>query len=241
MPTHTLAPRRDGDPDPGLARIRSRLRPLHAVAGLRAQDRPRHSDFDLNRDDPLLNRDDPLSRRHRAPARTRLREAAVLVPLVQHAAGTTVLLTRRTEHLTHHAGQVSFPGGRVEDRDPSFIATALRETGEEIGLQPGHLDPVGLLDDYETVTGFLVTPVVAAVRPGFSLRVDAGEVAEVFEVPLRFLLDPANHHVGSRVRDGVQRRFFEFRYERHTIWGATAGMLMNLYRRLHGLSGPQRP
>ena len=165
----------------------------------------------------------------------------MLVPLVEHPGGTTVLLTRRTEHLTHHAGQVSFPGGRVEDRDGSCIAAALRETDEEIGLPADRLAPVGLLDDYETVTGFLVTPVVAAVAPGFALEPDPGEVAEVFEVPLDYLLDPDNHGIGARMRDGSLRRYFQIRYRQHNIWGATAGMLMNLYRRLHGLSGPARP
>lgn len=207
--------------------LRLRLRSLQAPSGLTASQGPRHSDFDLNRG--------------HVPAHARLREAAVLVPLVAHETGLTVLLTQRTKHLKHHAGQVSFPGGRVEEEDNSRIATALRETEEEIGLSSEHMEPVGLLDDYETVTGFLVTPVVAMVRPGFNLRLDAFEVADAFEVPLEFILDPINHQIHSRERDGVRRRYFVFEYRQRYIWGATAGMLMNLYRRLNALNGPMRP
>jgi 8-oxo-dGTP pyrophosphatase MutT (NUDIX family) len=216
---------RDGWPEV-CVRIRSGLRPLDAPAGVDARERPRHSDFDL----------DGLS-----AAAARLRAAAVLVPLVAHGDGVTVLLTRRTDHLHHHAGQISFPGGRLEAHDDGVVGAALREAEEEIGLQPRHVTPTGLLDDYETVTGFLVTPVVGFVRPGFSLTLDAFEVADAFEVPLAFLLDPSNHQVHSRIRHGERRRYYVFEYGERYIWGATAGMIMNLYRRLHGLSGPMRP
>lgn len=161
-----------------------------------------------------------------------LRAAAVLVPLVERPDGLAVLLTRRTEHLHDHAGQVSFPGGRVEPEDAGALAAALRETREEIGLDSSFIEPVGLLDDYETVTGYRVTPVVAFVRPGFELDLDDFEVAEAFEVPLDFILDPVNQQIHARVREGRRRRYYVFEYEGHYIWGATAGMLMSLARRL---------
>jgi 8-oxo-dGTP pyrophosphatase MutT (NUDIX family) len=161
-----------------------------------------------------------------------LRPAAVLVPLVERPAGLTILLTRRAEHLHDHAGQISFPGGRAEPRDAGIIDTALRETREEIGLTPEYIDVVGYLDPYETVTGYLITPVVSFVTPGFRLRLDNFEVADAFEVPLGFILDPENHQIHSRMRHGAKRRYYVFEYRDRYIWGATAGMLMNLYRRL---------
>lgn len=207
-------------------RIRTSLRALESPAGLDAAHRPRHSDFDLNR----------------APGEeAALRPAAVLVPLVDREDGLTVLLTQRTDHLHHHAGQICFPGGRLEADDDGLVGAALREAREEIGLEPAHVEPVGLLDDYETVTGFLVTPVVAFVEPRFELELDTFEVAEAFEVPLAFLLDPGNHQIHSRMRHSERRRYYVFEYGERYIWGATAGMLMNLYRRLNGLTGPMRP
>jgi 8-oxo-dGTP pyrophosphatase MutT (NUDIX family) len=158
-----------------------------------------------------------------------LRAAAVLVGLVEREGGFTVLLTRRTDHLQHHAGQVSFPGGRIEDFDATPAQAALRETEEEIGLNRSHIDLVGRLDDYVTGTGFRVVPLVGFVRPPFDLTPDPFEVAEVFEVPLSFLLDPANHQVCERDIKGSPKRYFAIPYQRHFIWGATAGMLMNLY------------
>ncbi|MDX1514768.1 MAG: CoA pyrophosphatase [Gammaproteobacteria bacterium] len=162
----------------------------------------------------------------------RLRPAAVLVPLVERPAGLTVLLTQRTEHLHDHAGQISFPGGRMDPCDDNVVDTALRETREEIGLTPGHIEVVGYLDTYETVTGYLITPVVSFVSPGFRLKIDTFEVADTFEVPLDFILDPGNHQIHSRMRHGSERRYYVFEYGNRYIWGATAGMLMNLYRRL---------
>ncbi len=164
-----------------------------------------------------------------------LRPAAVLVPLVEHGEGLTVLLTQRTDHLRTHAGQVSFPGGRVEDHDRGPIDTALRETEEEIGLRRDHVEIAGYLDGYETGTGFHITPVVGFVRPGFALKLDADEVAEAFEVPLSFIFDPTNHQRHQREHDGRTRRYFAMPYNGFYIWGATAGMLMNLYRRAHDL------
>jgi 8-oxo-dGTP pyrophosphatase MutT (NUDIX family) len=161
-----------------------------------------------------------------------LRPAAVLVPLVERPRGLTVLLTKRTDHLHHHAGQVSFPGGRVEAHDDDAVETALRETEEEIGLARDFVRIAGYLDNYETGTGFHITPVVGFVRPGFRLDIDAFEVAEAFEVPLAFILDAANHQRHSRVWQGRKRHYYAMPYGDYYIWGATAGMLMNLYRRL---------
>lgn len=158
--------------------------------------------------------------------------AAVLVPIIEHQAHMTVLFTRRTDHLTDHAGQVSFPGGRVEAYDNGAVETALRETEEEIGLPRHHVEVVGTLDDYITGTGFRVTPVVGFVRPGFTLSPDPFEVAEVFEVPLSFLLDPANHQLHRAHHKGRLREYYAMPYNGYNIWGATAGMVVSFARRI---------
>ncbi|MGD9944618.1 MAG: CoA pyrophosphatase [Burkholderiaceae bacterium] len=165
------------------------------------------------------------------------RPAAVLVPIVEHAL-PTVLLTQRAAQLRAHAGQVAFPGGRVEDSDRSPAAAALREAEEEVGLEPGRVEILGRLPDYLTGTGYRVTPVVGLVRSGFVLRPDPSEVADVFEVPLEFLMNP-RHHQRRLIRlDGAERRFFAMPYRApalesdYFIWGATAAMLRNLYRLL---------
>jgi len=162
--------------------------------------------------------------------------AAVLVPLVQHADGLTLLLTRRTDHLRDHAGQISFPGGRVEPEDDGPVATALRETEEEIGLSRGHIEVIGQLPIYSTVTAFQVTPVVGLVEPGFTMQLDDFEVAEAFEVPLAFLMNPAHHRHHSFEFAGTQRRFLSMPWQgaerEYFIWGATAAMLRNFYRLL---------
>lgn len=164
--------------------------------------------------------------------------ASVLVPLVAHERGVTVLLTRRTDHLRDHAGQISFPGGRAEDSDADAVDTALREAQEEVGLARGHVDVIGSLPVYATVTGFQVTPVVALVQPGFTLALDSFEVAEAFEVPLAFLMNPAHHRHHEFEFGGERRRFLSMPWEpdgddgaprRYFIWGATAAMLRNLY------------
>jgi 8-oxo-dGTP pyrophosphatase MutT (NUDIX family) len=166
------------------------------------------------------------------PDPTGLRPAAVLVPVVARdpdsPAGPTVLLTRRAAHLRDHSGQVSFPGGRVHADDPSPEATALREAREEIGLDPARVEVLGRMAEYRTRTGFRITPVVAVVTPPFELQPDPSEVDEIFEVPLAFLLDPANHQRHSREWQGELRWFFAMPYERHYIWGATAALLVNL-------------
>ncbi|MFC4235700.1 CoA pyrophosphatase [Thalassospira xianhensis] len=155
------------------------------------------------------------------------RPAAVLVPLVQRDEGLHVILTRRTDHLSDHAGQISFPGGRQEDNDNTLEETALRETEEEIGLARVHIDLVGRLDDYYTVTGYQVTPVVGLITPPFDLAPDAHEVAEVFEVPLEFILEPRNQKLQTVTFEGAKRRYFAIPYREYYIWGATAGMLVN--------------
>ena len=160
--------------------------------------------------------------------------AAVLVPVVVRGTAPTVLLTRRTDHLHHHPGQISFPGGRVEAADTSPIDTALRETEEEIGLHRRHIELIGTLPDYLTGTGFRVTPVVGVVTPPFELTLDAFEVAEAFEVPLSHFLDPANHEEHSIMHEGRLRRFHAMPYQGYFIWGATAGIIMSLYRVLRG-------
>jgi 8-oxo-dGTP pyrophosphatase MutT (NUDIX family) len=157
-----------------------------------------------------------------------VRDAAVLVPVVNRDGELAVLFTRRTAHLPDHAGQISFPGGRAEGGE-SPRDTALRETREEIGLDEARIQVLGSLSEYATVTGYRVTPVVGLVRSPFELRPDAHEVAEVFEVPLAFLLDPANHQRNQLMHDGVERHYYAMPYGRYYIWGATAGMLMNLY------------
>ncbi|WP_247886809.1 CoA pyrophosphatase [Azospirillum sp. SYSU D00513] len=157
-----------------------------------------------------------------------LREAAVLVPLVDRPEGVTVIFTQRTATLSAHAGQISFPGGRREPEDASPEETALRETLEEIGLARGSVEILGRLDTYVTSTGFQVTPVVGLVHPPFELRPDPTEVAEVFEVPLAVILDPANPQRHSREFKGRERFFYAFPYQQRYIWGATAGMLVNL-------------
>lgn len=164
--------------------------------------------------------------------------ASVLVPLVIRDQGLQVLLTRRTDHLHDHAGQISFPGGRREPEDADAVDTALRETEEEVGLDRQHIEVLGTLPDYTTVTHFVVTPVVALVRPPFTLRPDPFEVAETFEVPMRFLMNPA-HHRRHRVEiEGRQRHFLSMPWQPeglegppggYFIWGATAAMLRNLY------------
>lgn len=169
------------------------------------------------------------------PPQMPLRPAAVLVALVEHAGGPQVLLTRRTEALRHHAGQVAFPGGRIEPDDTDPVAAALREAREEVGLCDSLSSPLGYLDPFVTITGFHVFPVVATVRAGFVPTPDPSEVAEAFEVPLQFLLDPANVHSHEIDFQGRSRRVLEFRYGGHRIWGATAAMLVNFRQRLEQL------
>ena len=162
-------------------------------------------------------------------------KAAVLLPIVLRAE-PMLLFTRRTPHLARHSGQVSFPGGRAEDGDQSAVETALRETFEETGIDPGHVTLAGYLDRYLTGTGFDIQPVVGVVAPGFALNPDSHEVAEVFEAPLSFLLDPASRRLESREIGGRQRRYYAFSHGEHLIWGATAAIIVVLAARLDGIS-----
>ena len=180
------------------------------------------SDFDLNPElaAELLGHEPP-------------RAAAVLVPVVARTQ-LTMLFTLRTAHLPSHAGQIAFPGGKVDPTDADPVATALREAEEEIGLDRRFVEPLGFLDTYRTGTGFGIVPVVALVAPGFSLQLNAHEVADAFEVPLAFLLDAANHQRHARLWQGRQRHFYAMPYEERYIWGATAGMIRNMHERFAG-------
>ncbi len=162
------------------------------------------------------------------PPSSALRPAAVLVPLIDRPEGMSVLLTQRTAHLSAHAGQISFPGGRREDTDTDAIATALRETEEEVGLARDLISVVGRLDTYVTGTGFEITPIVGVITPDYVLNIDPFEVAEVFEVPLSYVLDRRNHNRQERESAGRVRVFYVLPYQGRNIWGATAGMLVNL-------------
>lgn len=164
-------------------------------------------------------------------------EAAVLVGLVHREPGTQVLLTRRTDALRNHAGQVSFPGGRVEDTDADAVAAAMRETFEEVGIAPVQISPLGYLDAFTTVTGFRVLPVVATISSHYVARPDPNEVADVFEVPLDFLLDPGNLASLSLEHRGRPRQVWEYTYPDQRIWGVTAAILLNLRERL-AATGP---
>jgi len=176
--------------------------------------------------------DDPLLPRYAHPAGRAIVPAAVLVPLVNRPGGLRVLFTQRTDHLHDHAGQVSFPGGRVEEGDRDRAATALRETEEETGLPQSRVEVLGRLPDYDILTGFRVTPVVGWVEPPLELSPDPFEVAQTFEVPLEFFLEPANHQRQSRLVNGVDRYYYAMPYQGWNIWGATAGILYSLYRAL---------
>ena len=158
--------------------------------------------------------------------------ASVLVPIVAHPGGMTVLFTQRTSHLRSHSGQISFPGGRAEPEDPSAEFTALREAGEEIGLKAGQVEVIGRLPEYLTRTGYRVTPVVGLLTPPLALAPNPREVEEVFEVPLAFLLDPRNHQRRTREFQGRTVSFYAIPYGERDIWGATAGILVNFYRQL---------
>lgn len=159
--------------------------------------------------------------------------ASVLVPIICRGDDLTVLLTQRTAHLSKHPGQIAFPGGR-RDEGETPLQAALREAREETGLAPDFVQPLGYLDGYLTVTGYLVNPVVALLRDGFTLQAEAGEVADIFEVPLAFLMNAANRETHSRDWQGLTRHYYAYPFGERYIWGATAGMIKNLGDRLYG-------
>ncbi len=195
--------------------LRQRLDPLHAVAQTTARTR---SDNDLN----------PGFDNH-----PEARPAAVLAPIIKRASGWTMLFTERAKETPAHPGQISFPGGRVQASDSDAVDTALRETFEEIGLAREFIEPVGAWDRYDTITGYRVTPIVGLVEPGFDLKLDPREVASVFEAPLDFLMNPANHEKREAQWQGRTRYYYAMPYDGHNIWGATAGMIRALWERLY--------
>ena len=162
------------------------------------------------------------------------RPAAVLVPVIDRDE-PTVLLTIRTQELSNHAGQVAFPGGKIDPEDESPVAAALREAKEEVGLAPVLVEPLGYLDLYLTFTGFRILPTVARIKPDFTLALNPREVTESFEVPLKFLMAPENHQRKSRDWKGVTREYYAMPFENRYIWGVTAGILRNLYERVCGV------
>ena len=161
-----------------------------------------------------------------------IRPAAVLIPVVEHAQ-PTVLLTQRAAHLNDHAGQISFPGGKIDATDAAPLDAALREAWEEIGLGREFIDPIGYLDLYATGFGFRILPTLARVKPGFTLRINETEVDDAFEVPLSFLMDPANHQLHSKEFRGIERSYYAMPFAERYIWGATAGILRVLYERIY--------
>jgi 8-oxo-dGTP pyrophosphatase MutT (NUDIX family) len=203
------------------ARARARLT-LDVPPGLTdASVIPRHGDHDL----------DPSVVEAIAAVRP-IRPAAVLVGIVERAE-PTILFTQRTAHLTDHAGQVSFPGGKIDAADASPAAAALREAEEEIGLTPRFIEPIGYLDIHMTTRGYRIVPTLARVAPGFELRLNTAEVDDAFEVPLAFLMAPENHQRHSRDWNGMTRTFYAMPFGERYIWGATAGILRNLYERIY--------
>src|SRR5690606_36299835 len=161
------------------------------------------------------------------------RDAAVLVPVVDHEEGATVILTKRTEALRRHSGQVAFPGGRIDPTDNTPEEAALRETWEEIGLDADHIEIVGRIPDYVTGSGYRIAPVLSIVRPGFELALNPAEVEAAFEVPLAFLMNPANHRRDSRVWENKERFYYTMPFGERLIWGVTAGIIRTLYERLY--------
>ncbi len=215
----SVSPPDDFSPEDLRRLARERLAPRLAADAFAAGVAPRASDFALNGPPPD------------STAIARARPAAVIAPIVARSEGLSVLLTLRAAHLRTHSGQVAFPGGKIDEGETAR-ETALREAREEIGLQERHIEPLGWLDLYLTGTGYRVAPLVALIDPAFTLAINAHEVADVFETPFAFLMDPANHRLEQRQWQGRARKFYAMPYGERYIWGATAGILRNLYERL---------
>jgi 8-oxo-dGTP pyrophosphatase MutT (NUDIX family) len=203
-------------------RAAERSRPLADAPHLALSEASMRGDFDLNPQIPTP-----------APPAGGLRLAGVLVGVVDREPGATVILTLRAAHLPSHAGQIAFPGGRADPGDATIVDTALREAQEEIGLAPDLVTPIGLLDGYRTGTGYRIVPVLAAVLPKFTPQPDTREVADIFEVPLAFLMTGSNHQRHARQWQGHTRHFYAMPYGERYIWGATAGILRLMYERLY--------
>ncbi|NOZ42963.1 MAG: CoA pyrophosphatase [Alphaproteobacteria bacterium] len=202
--------------DPGMTRA-------HQTAAVRSMRRPADGDLNIYRPDKDYH-----------AAELPLKPAAVLIPLVDRKGGMTVLLTKRSRHLKIHSGQVSFPGGSCEAQDIDAMTTALRETEEEVGIDRHYVEIIGAMEDYETITGYVITPVVAILQPEFKVKIDAGEVAEAFELPLSYVLDKKNHQLQSRVWHDQRRYYYVLMNDKHDVWGATAAMLVRFARLING-------
>ncbi|MDG2244498.1 MAG: CoA pyrophosphatase [Rhodospirillaceae bacterium] len=194
------------------------------------------SEFEVDGFSPVPSSGIPYDQGAGAPGvKTKRMAAGVLVPLIKRDDEITVLLTRRSDELNKHGGQVAFPGGRVDDTDANQVEAAMREAHEEVGIVPGIVDVLGCLDPYLTITGFEVLPVVGLVStPPESFTPEPSEVAAIFEVPLTFLLDQSNHQKVRRTVNGLERAYYAMPYKKHYIWGATAGMIVNLSEVLRG-------
>lgn len=181
---------------------------------------------------PALRSDEDLNGGIALKTREKTRAAAVLVGLLERDGELHVLLTQRSEELPTHAGQIAFPGGKIDAGDAGPVECALRETFEETGVSPEFVEPTGFLDVYQTGTGFRIVPVVGLLRPGFALVPEPGEVTEIFDIPLAHFMEPANHFRHSRVWQGRERQYYAMSYGERYVWGATAGMLRNLHDRV---------
>jgi len=202
--------------DPGLGRARQ-------SAQLRCMRRPVDGDHNIYRPDADYH-----------TSELPLKPAAVLIPLVDRTGGMTVLLTKRAQHLKTHSGQVSFPGGKCEPEDADAMTTALRETEEEVGIAQSHIKILGAMEDYETVTGYVITPVVGIISPDYRLFLDEGEVEEAFELPLDYILNEENHELQSRVWNEQERHYYVLMNDKHHVWGATAAMLVRFAKLVNG-------
>lgn len=211
--SHIVAPKWTSD---DLALLYRLIKDRHKITPLAAPQKYMAGDLGIDHLPPLV------------PPEKDGRKAAVLMPLIERADDHHVLLTRRTDHLSAHPGQVAFPGGRQEEKDADIIETALRETHEEVGITPNHVEVLGEIGLYRTFSGYHITPVLGVLQQGYEIVPDPNEVADVFEVPLAFLLDPNNHQHLSKEFKGFERHYYAMPYRGYYIWGVTAGILVKL-------------